>query len=363
MRAARGTRAFASIAGLTAAALMSLAAAGETAPKGRSPQDDPETLMARAMNLYRSRDYNAAAALFLGAAGRLSDPSEARYYAGKSLLYGSPTDLAGAEAQFLLVVKAKPSLVDGLIALGQVYYEWGRYEKARERLGAALALSPGHRGALYYSGVISARLGEYEKALSYLKAASEADPSYHAARVEMGLALAHLDRYEEAIAAYEQVLSAEPENTRALMGLGTALDRAGRREEAKDVLSKFRKVAAAKERDEMKEMRVNLWLGQIRKAYDLGRMDDARRSAGRLLEEYPEEPRGLASLGYLQDRAGESSAAIATYEKVLKLQPDNLTANFELIALYVRSGQGERAKAQRARYDELRRRAAERGSD
>jgi len=243
-----------------------------------------------------------------------------------------------------------------MISLGQTYFEWGRYDKAGEALARVLAVSPDHRGALYYSGVIAARRGEDEKALSFLRAALKTDPSHVPSRIELGLALTHLSRDDEALVAFEEALKAEPENERALFGAGNALTRLGRTEEAKATLLRFRAVQSANERAEMKETRIQLWLLQTRKAYAAGSLDEARRAISRLLGEFPDEPRGLASLGWLQEKAGESAGAVATYEKVLKLDPSNLTANSQLIGLYLKTGRKDLAAERKAVYDELMRR-------
>jgi len=319
---------------------------------------DGDSLFARGMDLYRGGDFNGAAALFMEAASIKPDFLDARYFLGESLLKGFPTDLPGAEAQFLEVQKIRPGYLDGMISLAQTYYEWGRYGKAGDVLNKVLAISPDHRGALYYSGVIAARQGDNEKAVSYLRAALKTDSDHLPSRIELGLALSHLSREEEALAAFDEVLKAEPENERALFGAGNSLNRLGRAEEAKGVLIHFRDVATAREKGEMKEARIQLWLQQTRRSYEEGRLADARQSISRLLEEYPAEPRGLASLGWLQEKAGDDAAAIATYEKVLGIQPENLTANHQLIALYSRNGQRDRAAAAKERYEELVRKAS-----
>ncbi|MBI3448581.1 MAG: tetratricopeptide repeat protein [Acidobacteria bacterium] len=326
------------------------------APAGTAK--DPEALFARGMELYRGGDFNGAAALFVEAASLRSDFVEARYYAGESLLKGFPTDLPGAEAQFLETIRLKPGDLDGMLSLAQTYFEWGRYEKAGETLSRVLALSPDHRGALYYSGVIAARRGEDEKAISFLRAALKTDPSHVPSRIELGLALSHISRDDEALAAFQEALKAEPANERALFGAGNSLTRLGRIDEARETLLRFRAVQSANERAEMKETRIQLWLLQTRKAYAAGSLDEARGAVSRLLEEFPDEPRGLASLGWLQEKAGESAGAIATYEKVLKLQPSNLTANYQLIGLYLKSGRKDLAEERKARYDELMRKSA-----
>src|SRR5262249_35998313 len=155
------------------------------------------------------------------------------------------------------------------------------------------------------------------------------DPSYTPSRIELGLALSHLGREEEALTAYTEVLRRKPANERALFGAGNALTRLGRTEEAKPYLLRFREAATARESAEMKEPRTKLWLQEARKSWARGRPDEARRSIARLLEEYPDEPRGLTSLAWLQEKSGEDQAAIATCEKLIGIDPANLSANHQ----------------------------------
>src|SRR5262249_22594571 len=157
-------RARAALLGAALSLLAAAPAAGAEAPK------DPDALFAQGMDLYRGGDYNGAAALFVEAAGLREEFVEARYFAGEALLQGFPTDLPGAEAQFKEAIRLRPGYVDGMISLAQTYFEWGRYERSGEVLAEVLRLSPAHRGALYYSGVIAARRGAYERAVADLRA-------------------------------------------------------------------------------------------------------------------------------------------------------------------------------------------------
>jgi tetratricopeptide (TPR) repeat protein len=323
------------------------------ATPGAAAEEDVDSLFARGMDLYRGGDYNGAAALFVEAASLRPSYLEARYYAGESLLKGFPTDLPGAEAQFLEVLKIRPRYLDGMLSLARTYYEWGRYEKSGEILKQVLATNPDQGGALYYSGAIAARQGDNERAVPYLRAALKDDPGHIPSRVELGLALGHLARDEEALAAFNEVLKTDPDNERALFGAGNSLKRLGRDAEAKEALLHFQKVAASRERGEMKEARIQIWLRQTRMNCQEGRMEDARRSIARLLEEFPTEPRGLASLARLQEKGGDDAAAIATYEKILRIDPENLAANHQLIGLYLRAGRKDRAAIVKSKYEDL----------
>ena len=309
------------------------------------------------MDLYRSGDFNGAAASFLAAAQSRSGFFDAHYHAGKSLLKGFPTDLPGAEAQFLEAIRIRPQDTDGLIALAQNYYEWGRYEKAASALAEVLKRSPDHRGALYYSGVIAARRGDHARAVSLLQGALATDPRHIPSRLELGLSLGHLGRDAEALAAFEEVLKLDPGSARALLGVGTEMRRLGRIEESSGFLTRFREAATKREKAEWKEVRVQVWIQEAQKQFNDGRLDEARSAVDHLLQEFPDEPRGLASLGWVQEKLGQHAAALATYEKLLKIQPENLTANHRLVALYAKAGMRDRALAQKARYEDLKRRA------
>jgi tetratricopeptide (TPR) repeat protein len=186
----------------------------------------------------------------------------------------------------------------------------------------------------------------------YLRAALKNDPGQIRSRVELGLALSHLARDDEALTAFNEVLKADRDNERALFGAGNSLKRLGRDAEAKEALLRFRKVAASRHKGEMKDVRIQILLRQTRLNYQEGRIKDARRSIARLLEEFPMEPLGLASLGWLQEK-GDDAAAVATYEKVLAIDPENLAANHQLIGLYLRAGRKDRAAIVKAKYEDL----------
>lgn len=319
----------------------------------------PREAFRRGMALYQEGSYNQAALAFQQASRLREGFVDAHYYAGKSLLKGFPSDLSGAETEFLKVIELAPSHLDARIALAQAYHLWGRNEEAAALLAEARRLSPGHRGILYSSGTVASRLGRHEEAVGFLREALKVDPRHVASLLELGQALTHLGRYEEALDAFRRVVALEPYNTTALMGVGTSLKRMGREEEARQALLHFQKVQRRLEGEEMHDKRVDVRFRQVQEAYRARNTEEARKAAELMRQEFPRATQELMNLGALHAQMGDLEEALKTYLQILDANDSNVTAAYRAAEIYRRMGDQAKFQEWSARYEELARKVRE----
>jgi tetratricopeptide (TPR) repeat protein len=151
----------------------------------------------------------------------------------------------------------------------------GRLADAERRYRAALAVEPGHAGALCYLGLLTAQLGRLDDGAALLRQSIERNPGGAEAHNHLGAVLQQLGRHREAVVCHEraialvtnypdarlnlaaaqqalgrpleaigglrQLLADHPDFAAAQYNLGLALDAVGKRDEA---VTHLRKAAA-----------------------------------------------------------------------------------------------------------------------
>jgi tetratricopeptide (TPR) repeat protein len=101
-------------------------------------------------------------------------------------------------------------------------------EQFGEALGfydKALALVPGHFGALSNRGAALSKAGKHDEAIAVLRALTEAAPQNPEGFNNLGNALLAQDKIEDAVAQYHQALSINADYPEALSNLGPVLQR------------------------------------------------------------------------------------------------------------------------------------------
>jgi len=121
---------------------------------------------------------------------------------------------------------------DAQVAIGRVYIEQSRYQKALSVLTEALRLKPDNHYAFYESGRALNALGHYERALGALQRAGRLKPDYADVPSEAGFALYKLGQYPRAVAALQQAIRLKPDYAMAHFNLGYVYLAMGRKAEA-----------------------------------------------------------------------------------------------------------------------------------
>jgi tetratricopeptide (TPR) repeat protein len=111
--------------------------------------------------------------------------------------------------------------------LGDLYFQSGRFDDAREAYDRALSFDPSRRDVLLKVVDCWVEKGEIPKAISRLEEILSAQPGFLAARNRLGLLFHRQGEFERAVEAWEAVLSRDPNNTSASHYLRTVQARPG----------------------------------------------------------------------------------------------------------------------------------------
>ncbi|MEE9217511.1 MAG: tetratricopeptide repeat protein [Acidobacteriota bacterium] len=272
----------------------------------------------------------------------LRKPSEADLHMELGRLRLHRNDLVGAAASLERArdLAADPSVL--LPMLGQIYLLQERNDEARSALENALRHAPDDIGSLYNLGRLLRLQGEREEAKLLLERALELDPEGRMRRrVQLNLGTLYLEtrRFTPALHIYEQFAQAEPRQAQwrlhlalAHEGLGApraALEQARESARLEPELAQAHRLIGVQLRtlgdlnaalvacekalallpDDIAAMALSASLH-----LDLGRFEQARQLATRLIEKDPRHSRAHYLLGQALLARGDAEAAEAAFE-------------------------------------------------
>jgi tetratricopeptide (TPR) repeat protein len=263
-------------------------------------------------------------------------------------------DVGGAALAPVLEASAKdPADPAKASAAARYLHAWEQWDAALSAYQRARSLAPGDARLAYLQGVVLQRLARAEEAIVACRAAVTIDPAYLPARVRLAELLAASGDTGDSRTRFEALLRDPAAAPVAHLGLGRLLAAAGRPAEAITHLAEavrlFPEFGAA-----------HYALARAYRA--LGKADEARTAAeahARFGTRWPaiEDPwleevtrlRGDATAalqrGRRLDEAGDLPGAIAAHEEALRIDPARGIAHVQLLALYGRTGQFDRAEA------------------
>lgn len=162
-------------------------------------------------------------------------------------------------------------------------YDAGQLAEARVVLVELIKQQPGEVGAHLLLGVIDRTNGDLPASIQSLERAHALAPASTQVTVELATTLAWHNELDRAITLYQQALAVEPSHAGALIGMGFALAWKGQLEQARTIFSELTNAQPAS---------VDAWTG----------------------------------LGFVNRAALLRADAIAAYQRVLTLQPQNKDA-------------------------------------
>ena len=143
-------------------------------------------------------------------------------------------------------------------------------------------------------------IGAYEEAIEILNRALEIDPQFASAHYRMGSVYEEWDKKNEAIASYKNVLEIDPENVNARLGLASVYSKLTMNERA---IEEYKKVAKTMPAD-------------------------------------PEIPFKIALEYWYIQKLPETAEY---YRKVIEIDPGNMQAHLNLVSVYERMKEWEKA--------------------
>lgn len=216
---------------------------------------------------------------------------------------------------------------------GNVLYNRGLMDEARERFQKALAFSPQDADAHGGLGNVLVKKGDIDGAITQYQMAVEQRPDFWEVYNNLGYCLLQAGRIDDAIIQYQKAIALRPQNATYHRGLGDAFLKKGMLDSA---IVEFKKVLEL----EPESAEDSEHLGDA--FFEKGMLSDAIVQYENAVAIKPDFAEAHNNLGYSLFMAGNLDAAIAQYGKAIELLP-----NF--VQVYNNLGNAYRAKGMAAR--------------
>ncbi|HEV8132334.1 MAG TPA: tetratricopeptide repeat protein [Acidobacteriota bacterium] len=223
--------------------------------------------------------------------------------------------------------------------LARFYDSTGNSNDAISEYELALKSDTSNSQILAEYAAALADMGRTDDALQKARQAIQADPN----NVDAHLLIADIysrspkqdpKSQENAIGEYEKVLKVDPDNSPALSALGRLYVRANQFAKAEQALQNL-----VNHQGEGPEDLFLLAISQVEQQ----RFAPALENVKRLVQFNPGNIRVLMLQGFIFERVGDNEKALATYQEVLKLQPDNSEAKRHVASLLAEKGKSKDA--------------------
>jgi tetratricopeptide (TPR) repeat protein len=242
------------------------------------------------------------------------------------------SDERAARAAYQEALRRDPGSASAHVALGASLYRGGEHEKAAEHLTAALLRDNGAAEAHYTLGLVRRAQGREREAIRQLTWAVRSGFREATARYVLGEIALGAGRLDEALAQLSQAVLLAPRDLKARAALAVAERLAGRREEARgriqgvldelpiDPLALHERYLLSQGPQDLAPV-AQLVSRQPDSALELafgylalGRADEARAVLDLAIGRAPGQPMLHYVLGFLHERGGDRSAALAQYQ-------------------------------------------------
>jgi len=241
--------------------------------------------------------------------------------------------------------------------LGRKAARDGDYEQAVALQQKALSLAPGLSDVLLELADLLVKLGRSQEAVALLEIWLENNPDSPETRLTLAQACLASQEYEKAREAFELFLEQDPDNALGQFGLATALARLGNTEEARLAMARHSELRS-RDREEVSDLRGNVDDYQVR-ATDLaaryaiasrvyaahGRLDETERLCRRAAQLDPRHLGCRLGIAEICQRTGRYREAVAMYQELMRLAPDNAAFPINLGMLQANLGDTQSARA------------------
>ncbi len=267
---------------------------------------------------------------------------------------------------------------DDLVDMGEAHHQAGRLQQAEDCYRQALALDPGHPGALYFLAniayadkrlalaeelvnnllrdepndaeawqllsMIALQNDDLSRAEASVQRALAVQPSYAQAHYSYGDILSRKMDYDSALKHFEQVVAINPQFAEAYYAIGNILRLRNRVDEA---LSSFQKAIDSNPRIEFAYLNMGQLLGQQNKFAEAAELYKCA------LKHFPDSAKIYNDLGNVQVRLAQYDAAMTSMEAATRLDPTLLHPRINLGNLQLDLGKVEDGLATLRKADEL----------
>ena len=229
------------------------------------------------------------------------------------LEYGE--DLAGARAQFAMVVKLEPDNAEGLYSLALLELETGQYKAGEKHLKQLIELDEGVQNAYYYLGYAKLKQGDDAAALDWYSKVESGD-YWSQAQLRIAEILVRQGNVQAMQNHMRLLRQKDPTQSVTYYLLeGQVLSDAGLDEDAFDLYGEALQTSPDN---------ADLLYAHSLAAERLGKLEIAERDMRHILELDPDNVRTLNALGYtLADRTDRYEEALVYINRAYAQQPDD----------------------------------------
>jgi len=276
---------------------------------------------------------------------KVSQPEEF-YNQGVDALAANDSERALASfREAISRIKEDPAkLVDAHYNIGAILLKKGDLNGARSAFSKALELKPDHRDALVNLGVVLKRTKDYAGAIKHYREALKKVPRDPLIMNNLIVAYRLNKQYAEAEKTGHHLLARAPSNVEAYKNMTLIYYDQGKYEMAELLCINAGKMLE-KQREKDKSVKddpgIFTNLGMI--YMKMGKVREALTQFGKALQVDPDSRDALINTGAIAHRYRDYARAIASYDRVLKLQPGNPIALKGMAYAYFGSGNADKA--------------------
>lgn len=233
-------------------------------------------------------------------------------------------DEALAAKRFEELVRLRPDMIAAHASLAGVLTTLGRFDEAVAQYRAALQEAPGNRDLSLALGLTYLKKGDVDQAAGLLTSLNKSRPDDVRVAALLGECDLRLGRTAQSIALLAPLEKTNPGNLYLKWVLGSAMIRAGQIYEGVDRVEMVARQTHSP-RMYMAAAEANLQIRRFGQAHE--DVDAARRLNPQLA--------GLDTLdGAIMESEGNLNGAIATFQKVLEVNPNDLQAQLHLGTIF-----------------------------
>lgn len=252
-------------------------------------------------------------------------------------LVSPDTVYAWARSQYDKLMEGKPDLAVAHTAMAIVYNQGAYLNEAVHHYRQAIENDSTYVDAYTNLGKVYADTEEYEMAAGvYEKVLTLSPPADQLPRIHLNLGVAYmgLERVDDAIREWKRAVELDPDYMDAYMNLGSAYQASNMPDSTRAVWERALAVGG-------QSIVPRVALGRL--ASVEGRLSDALRYYGEIIDLGARDPRIYAEIALVHERQEGFDQAIRYYEQALELAPE--TAELKAALSRVRRISEERARA------------------
>jgi tetratricopeptide (TPR) repeat protein len=250
-------------------------------------------------------------------------PDYAEAHNNIGLVLAQNGDDEKAATEFREAVRIRPDYADAHANLGAVLL-LSDAEQAISELEKAISIDPTLIKAQFNLAEAYGNSPSHgtPKQIEQLRKIISIAPDFGRAHLALGKAMLHEAKVSDAIVELRDATRLDPTSGEAHYQLGLALARSGQQQEGAAEVKKGRELSGADERNQNAELDISEGRATLQK----GELQEAEAKFRHAIKLQPDSAVAQHFLGLVLEKEGDTTAAIAAYEKAVELNPGDLNS-------------------------------------